>query len=147
MPNGYTMAMRRVRRYDLSPRVDLMPLIDVVFLLLTFFIVAMVVLVQVRTTGVTLASVQGGGEAETDTLVLIELSRSGAVAIDGRVVPEDELDAELEALADRADRPPVVLTVESGQGNRDRVEQYMQLIARIERAGIEEIKFPEFEER
>lgn len=121
-----------------------MPLIDVVFLLLTFFIVAMVVLVQVRTTGVTLASVEGGGESETDTLVLIELGRSGTVAIDGLVVPDDELDAALSELAGRADRPPVVLTVESGQGDRDRVEQYMQLIGRIERSGIEEIQFPEF---
>lgn len=137
--------MRRVRRYDLSPRVDLMPLIDVVFLLLTFFIVAMVVLVQVRTTGVTLASVEGGGEAATDTLVLIELGRSGDVAIDGRVVPDDELDAALRQLADRVDRPPVVLTVEAGEGDRDRVEPYMRLLARIERAGIEEVQFPEFD--
>lgn len=121
-----------------------MPLIDVVFLLLTFFIVAMVVLVQVRTTGVTLASVEGGGEAETDALVLIELGRSGRVSIDGRAVADDELDAALAELAQRADHPPVVLTVESGQGDRDRVEQYMQLIGRIERAGIEEIQFPEF---
>ncbi|XAM00650.1 biopolymer transporter ExbD [Phycisphaeraceae bacterium D3-23] len=138
--------MRRVRRYDLSPRVELTPLIDVVFLLLTFFIVAMVVLVQVRTTGVTLASVEGGGEAETDALVLIELGRSGQIAIDGRAVPDDELDAALVELAQRPDRPPVVLTVESGQGDRDRVEQYMQLIGRIERAGIEEIQFPEFDQ-
>lgn len=136
--------MRRVRRYDLSPRVDLMPLIDVVFLLLTFFIVAMVVLVPLKTSGLTLSSVEGGGESQTESLVLIVLDRQGRVLIDGRVVPGDELDAELARLAARADRPPVVLTVERGQGDQDRVELYQQLIGRINRAGIEEIKFPEF---
>lgn len=136
--------MRRVRRYDLSPRVDLMPLIDVVFLLLTFFIYAMVVLVQVKTSGLALASVSGGGAAETDAIVLVVLDRAGQVVIDGRVVPDDELDAELEAMADRPDLPPVVLTVESGEGELDRVELYQQLLGRIRRAGIEEIRFPEF---
>ena len=51
--------MRPVRRHDHTPRVEMMPLIDVVFLLLTFFIYAMVVMVELKSSGVALVSVQG----------------------------------------------------------------------------------------
>ena len=122
-----------------------MPLIDVVFLLLTFFIYAMVVLVQLKTSGLALASVEGSEKAQTDALVLVVLDRSGQVVIDGRVVPDDELDAELSAMAGRPDLPPVVLTVEAGEGEFDRVERYQALFGRIRRAGITEVRFPEFE--
>ena len=74
--------MRPVRRYDHSPRVELMPLIDVVFLLLTFFIYAMVVMVELKSAGVALVSVQGASDAVDEEIVLLEVDANGGVLLD-----------------------------------------------------------------
>ena len=47
-----------------------MPLIDVVFLLLTFFIYAMVVMVELKSAGVALVSVEGASDAVDEQVVL-----------------------------------------------------------------------------
>lgn len=121
-----------------------MPLIDVVFLLLTFFIYAMVVMVELRTGGLALASVEGGREAVGDRVILVVLDAGGRVQIDGVVVQEDELDAKLAAIAADPTAPPLVVTLEEGEGELDRGPLYQQLLGRINRAGIRDIQMPDF---
>jgi len=121
-----------------------MPLIDVVFLLLTFFIYAMVVMVELKTSGLSLTSVEGGRQATGDRVILVVLDAAGQVQIDGVVVAEDELDAKLTAIAVDPTAPPVVVTLEAGQGDRDRGPLYQQLLGRINRAGIRDIQMPDF---
>lgn len=136
--------MRRLRRHDLSPRVEMMPLIDIVFLLLTFFIYAMVVMVELKTTGLALGSVEGGNRIENRSLVVVEIDLDGSVAIDRVPLRDDELDAAFSELAHRADRPQVILAMVEGEGRVDRGPIYERLLARMDRAGIHRINLPEF---
>lgn len=120
-----------------------MPLIDVVFLLLTFFIYAMVVMVELKTSGLSLTSVEGGQQAAGDRVILVVLDLAGRVQMDGVVVPDDEVDERLAAIAADPTAPPVVLTLEQGQAELDRGPLYQQLQGRAHRAGIRTILSPD----
>ena len=137
--------MRPVRRHDYSPRVEMMPLIDVVFLLLTFFIYAMVVMVELKSSGVALVSVEGASQAVDEEVVLLEVDGGGGVLIDGAAVADDELDGRLRELAGRADAPPLVVTLQAVQSSVDRGPGLMRLLDRIQRAGVLDIRLPKLD--
>ena len=137
--------MRPVRRHDHSPRVEMMPLIDVVFLLLTFFIYAMVVMVELKSSGVALVSVEGASDAVDEQVVLLEVDANGGVLIDGVAVADDELDGRLRELAGRADAPPLVVTLQDVEGAIDRGPVLMGLMDRIQRAGVVDLRLPKLE--
>lgn len=137
--------MRPVRRHDHSPRVEMMPLIDVVFLLLTFFIYAMVVMVELKSSGVALVSVQGASDAVDETIVLLEVDGNGAVLLDGVAVADDELDGRLRELAGRADAPPLVVTLQAVDSAIDRGPGLMRLLDRIQQAGVVDIRLPKLD--
>ncbi|MEM9346504.1 MAG: biopolymer transporter ExbD [Planctomycetota bacterium] len=137
--------MRQVRRHDHSPRVEMMPLIDVVFLLLTFFIYAMVVMVELKSSGVALVSVEGASDAVDESIVLLEVDGNGGVLLDGAVVPDDELDGRLRELAGLAAAPPLVVTLQAVDSPIDRGPGLMRLLDRIQRAGVVDIRLPKLE--
>ena len=139
------MAMRSVRRHDYSPRVEMMPLIDVVFLLLTFFIYAMVVMVELKSSGVALVSVEGATRAVDEAIVLLEVDANGGVLLDGVAVADDELDGRLRELAGRADAPPLVVTLQQVDSPIDRGPGLMRLLDRIQSAGVVDIRLPKLE--
>lgn len=122
-----------------------MPLIDVVFLLLTFFIYAMVVLVELKSSGVALVSVEGASQAVDEQVVLLEVDGSGGVLIDGVAVADDELDGRLREIAGRADVPPLVVATQNVSASVDRLPGFVNLIDRIQRAGIVDMRFPKLE--
>ena len=132
--------MRPVRRHDYSPRVEMMPLIDVVFLLLTFFIVAVAVMDRLKSSGVDLVSVEGADQAVDERMVLLEIDGNGAVLIDGVAVADDELDSRLREIAGRADAPPIIVALQDVDASVDRGPIVFKLEDRIRRAGIERIK-------
>ncbi|MEM1211108.1 MAG: biopolymer transporter ExbD [Planctomycetota bacterium] len=90
--------MRKRPRHDLSPRIELMPLIDVVFLLLTFFIYALAVMVRAEVLPFELAEVTGGQRAEPAELLILAIGPGGEYIWDGTVVSSSELDQRLEEL-------------------------------------------------
>ncbi|MEO0477064.1 MAG: biopolymer transporter ExbD [Planctomycetota bacterium] len=137
--------MRTVRRHDHSPRVEMMPLIDVVFLLLTFFIYAMVVMVELKSSGVELLSVEGASQATSEPFVLLEIDGSGVVWIEGVQVADDELDGRLRELAGRADVPAVGVALQNVPASVDRGFVYQRLLKRITDAGITQISLPELD--
>ena len=123
----------------------MMPLIDVVFLLLTFFIYAMVVMVELKSSGVALVSVQGASDAVDETIVLLEVDGNGAVLLDGVAVADDELDGRLRELAGRADAPPLVVTLQAVDSAIDRGPGLMRLLDRIQQAGVVDIRLPKLD--
>ena len=135
--------MRSVRRHDYSPRVEMMPLIDVVFLLLTFFIVAMVVMVEVRSSGASLLTIEGGAESVDEPVVLMEVDGAGGVLIDGEPVADDELDARLRAIASRPDEPMLVLALQDVDASVDRGPIVLRLQQRVNRAGVGNLRLLE----
>lgn len=137
--------MRPVRRHDYSPRVEMMPLIDVVFLLLTFFIYAMVVLVELKSSGVALVSVEGASQAVDEQVVLLEVDGSGGVLIDGVAVADDELDGRLREIAGRVNALPLVVTLQKVESPIDRGPGLMRLLDRIQQAGVVDIRLPKLD--
>ena len=120
-----------------------MPLIDVVFLLLTFFIYAMVVMVELKSSGVELLSVEGADQAVDESFVLLEIDGNGGVLIEGVAVADDELDGRLREIAGRADAPAVGLALQDVAASVDRGYVYQQMLKRMTDAGISKISLPE----
>ena len=73
----------KIRRSRVEARLDMTPLIDVVFLLLTFFIFAMVLMVRADVLSITLPKVGTGASANRPGEVLVTLTERGKILIDG----------------------------------------------------------------
>ncbi|MCC7387172.1 MAG: biopolymer transporter ExbD [Phycisphaerales bacterium] len=74
--------MRRVRRTSPEVRLEMAPLIDVVFLLLTFFVFAMLLMVRAQVLDVTLPTLGSGEPAQDTGAVTITLDAEGGVFVD-----------------------------------------------------------------
>lgn len=92
-----------------EPRLEMMPLIDVVFLLLTFFIFAIVLSTRFEVTDVRLPVVEAGGEPETARYVVLGLREDGSLVIDGEVAAWEAVVASLKEAMEG--EPPARLLV------------------------------------
>lgn len=88
---------------------EMTPLIDVVFLLLTFFIFALVVLVRVDVLDVDLPTLGAGDRARDADAVTIALDRDGSLFVNAQPVRADELADRVRAA--QADHPQAALLV------------------------------------
>lgn len=79
----------RIRRTSPEPRVEMTPLIDVVFLLLTFFVFSMALLVRAEVLDLKLPQITGG-EAPSE-VVTVALDGEGALFVDGEEATLDDL--------------------------------------------------------
>ncbi|MEX0886685.1 MAG: biopolymer transporter ExbD [Phycisphaeraceae bacterium] len=138
--------MLRLRRHDHAARVELLPLIDVVFLLLTFFIYSLVLTVQAQVLPVELTGVVGTQRAEPGRAHAVTIDRAGAIYWNRQPIGDDELDERLAELADAAEPAQLFVAMEeAGRGGGelrgdaavvDRGPMFVDLVARIERAGV-----------
>lgn len=122
-------AMRTIRRYDLSPRIELLPLIDVIFLLLVFFIYSFLVMTYARVLPVELTPVTGGESAPAGRVAAITLDAAGVLYLDQKPMTFDQLRAELTMMA-QADQPPqlfIAAATPQGDGAVDRLPVYLEL--------------------
>ncbi len=99
--------MRRLRTTSREPRIEMTPMIDVVFLLLTFFIFSMVLMVRARVLDVSLPSFEAGSGATRSDAITLSVDAQGALFVDGQPVERDELIDAIEAK--RIDHPSAVL--------------------------------------
>ncbi len=88
----------KIRRSRVEARLDMTPLIDVVFLLLTFFIFAMVLMVRADVLSITLPKVGTGVSAKTPDKVLVTLTEQGKILIDGEPTEIGDVGARLDAI-------------------------------------------------
>lgn len=79
------------------------PLIDVVFLLLTFFVFAMLMMVRAQVVDISLPEFGAGAAAEDVAAVTITLDASGGVFLDGEPIERDRL---IDALRQRLESLP-----------------------------------------
>ena len=110
-----------------------MPLIDVVFLLLTFFVFAMVLMVQVNAEGIRLPRAAGGEAVTGRGSVTVSLTADGQVLFEGQPIELSDLPAELEAIGDRQ--------LYVAPDVRAPVGTLFDLIGTLKAAGIEDVKF------
>jgi biopolymer transport protein ExbD len=77
-----------------KPRIEMLPLIDVVFLLLVFFIYAMLSMAVHRSLPVTLPG-SSAAEIDTELNLTITIKADGEIFLDSKNVSQDELQAVL----------------------------------------------------
>ncbi|MCC5829892.1 MAG: biopolymer transporter ExbD [Phycisphaeraceae bacterium] len=121
--------MRPVRRHDLSPRVDLLPLIDVVFLLLTFFMFAIVVRPEMLGLTFAMMPITGPDAARPTIQHVLTLDIEGRMTLGGQVVELEDLRPAFEALRER--EPDARLYVILEDGGRDAGEVARPRIDRL----------------
>ncbi len=140
---GYHGDMHRARRHDLAPRIELLPMIDVIFLLLTFFIYAMVVMVRPQLLPVKLVAVGSGSEAKPGAVQAITLDARGQLHLNRKSITDDALDAKLRAWGKSEHPPRLFLAMErsknASEGEAvDRGPLLIHLLQRVRHAGIED---------
>jgi biopolymer transport protein ExbD len=72
----------RLRRSDTDMRIEIMPLIDVIFLLLTFFIYAMVLMIRAEVLPMKVPALGAGQPARPAPAVTLSLDRHGDLYLD-----------------------------------------------------------------
>jgi biopolymer transport protein ExbD len=120
-----------------EPQLEITPLIDVVFLLLTFFVFAMVLATRVQITGVRLPEGGEGEAAEQATFVVVALKRDGALAVDDTEVQWAGLG---EAIAERVSAAPEAEVVVAPDAD-SRSEDLFRLMDALARSGWRDIRF------
>ena len=112
--------MRPLRRTDHDTRVEMMPLIDVVFLLLTFFIYAMVLMVRAEVLPVPLESYVSGEVAEPRPTISITIAIDGNIYVGQTIVPLEEVAKSVLTLVEEKPEAAIYLVVEDGNSEVDR---------------------------
>lgn len=96
--------MRRIRRTSPEPRMEMTPLLDVVFLLLTFFVFALLLMVRADVLNVSLPRLGAATPATGVDTITITIDEAGAAYIDGVAVDVESIaDQVAERLAERPD--------------------------------------------
>lgn len=149
--------MLRARRSSVSPNVEITPLIDVVFLLLTFFVFALILTVRMDATDIRLPEVRSGADAPPASRpVVVGMTAAGEVTLgqtvlaeaDTPITPEDS-SAILNALQDSAGplqegaaaeetRLPTLMLAIDEQARHGRI---LELLDSLRSAGITDFRF------
>ena len=117
-----------------EPRLEMTPLLDVVFLLLTFFAFAMLVMVRADVVDVDLPVIDpSGSTASGPAPVVVSLTIDDRTAVNGEFLDNTAVpEAVTKAVAEQPDAP-VVLEIDIGSASGRLIELVQQLRA----AGIE----------
>lgn len=106
--------VRRVRRSTDDVRIELTPMIDVVFLLLTFFIFAIVMMVRADVLDVNLPQLAAGQPAEKSIPITIVIDQQGDLHINGDLIELEAIPERVNALRDELNaNGPLVLAVDT----------------------------------
>jgi len=138
--------MRRVRRTTAGEvRFEMTPLIDVIFLLLTFFIFALMVMVRADTLDIKLPTLSAAGDSARGDSITVTLTEDGSIRVDGEPAQAAEtrpgevnplLPAWVQAVQRaREDRPEAAIVLIADE--RGRVGDLVGLFNGLREAGIE----------
>ena len=134
--------MTVIQRNDHAVRIEVMPLFDVVFLLLTFFIFTMLLMVRADMLQVNLAPLGTAQplvdqQASTHT---VQIDRFGKLFLDSRPVTADQIIGELGPTAS-GNKVPMLFVALSQEAQVDRAPVLLDLIRRFVEAGIRRYTF------
>ena len=128
--------MSTFRKSQLEPRIEITPMIDVIFLLLVFFIYAMVLMARVDLVPMELHTFETGQPAEPAPAATISIDLEGNVFLDRTPVDIENL---ADAVRERSAQDPatvVYLAVAEGQGDVDRAPILQTVWDRLRPTGI-----------
>lgn len=112
--------MRPLRRTEHETRVEMMPLIDVVFLLLTFFIYAMVLMVRAEVLPVPLESYDSGVAAEPRSSISVTIAVDGNIYVGQSIVSLGNVALAVKMKLEDNPEAAIYLVVEDGEAMVDR---------------------------
>lgn len=124
--------MRRLRRQGDEVRIELTPMIDVVFLLLTFFVFSIVMMVRADVLNVDLPELASGVPAERATPITISVGDDGRVFVNREAADMESVVGMVEAVREEFPDAPIVLAVDVGSSSGVLIE----LADRLTGAGL-----------
>jgi biopolymer transport protein ExbD len=130
--------MRRIRRSDYSPRIELAPVLDVVFVLLTFFVYSVAMMIEADVLPLRLTALAAGATPSAETLGKLDaitIDKDGKLFFNREPVDQAQLDTRLAELKKKVERPRIYLAMEA-QGDKDRGPMFIELIGQVQKAGI-----------
>jgi biopolymer transport protein ExbD len=118
---------------------EMLPLIDVVFLLLTFFIYAMLVLFPASALKIAIQPIAGQHQAGSQDMRIILVNAAGGISLDDQQVTREALFTELGKIAELEDQPGVYVLFEAA-GTIDRAPLLIELAAYASSAGLDNFR-------
>lgn len=114
-----------------------MPLIDVVFLLITFFIFAMTLMIRAQVLPIELPPLSAGREAPRVDAISVTLDPAGSLFVDGE---QSSLELVVDEIHERrAEKPDARIYIAASlEGDADRLPTFIELVNRLRGSGIEE---------
>ena len=134
--------MQVIRRNDHAARIEMLPLIDVVFLLLTFFIFSMLVMVRLDVLKVNLAPLAVATAADPSRVesLTVTIDAHGKLFLDDEQVTVDGLLKKLTP-PDGADESPMLYVAMSKEWQVDRAPVLLYLVKRFVDSGFSRYTF------
>ncbi len=129
--------MRTIRRSDYDARIEIMPLIDVIFLLLTFFIYALVLMVRVDLLPVPLETYISGDPADPVPASTITLGLDGTLSFNDEKIEADQVINRINSAKQDEPNTRFYLVMAAGEGEVDRGPVLTSLWDRLRDAGVE----------
>ena len=104
--------MRRLRRHDDEVRIEITPMIDVVFLLLTFFVFSIVMMVRADVLNVELPELVSGAPAERVEPITIAVGDDGGILVNREAVEMEGVVEMVQGIREEFPEAPIVLAVD-----------------------------------
>lgn len=117
-------------------RIEIMPLIDVIFLLLTFFIFAMVLMHRVDLLDMQLPTLSAAEPDSPAPAVTISIRQDGALVLEDQAVTIEEILPRVQAAVAEEPRTVVYLAVDE-RGQSDRLPLFLSVWNELARAGLD----------
>ena len=128
--------LRLRRSRDEGARIEIVPLIDVIFLVLTFFLYAMVLMVPAKVLPMKLAAVAAGERGEVRPAVTISITAAGEIAVDRAAVQLGELVGRVRSAVEANPGAIVFIAYEEG-ATIDRLPLFTEIYSRLRNEGLD----------
>ncbi len=128
---------RRRPSSSLEPRFELTPLLDVIFLLLTFFIYSLVLMVRAEVLPVELPKLEAGKSPKAGAVAGITVGPNNQLYLNRQRVTFDELKRRLKDRVGQAESPQVFVALSKETAKTDRGPTLIRVIDMLRRIGVE----------
>ena len=129
------------RAGGLEPRIEMTPLLDVIFLLLVFFIYALVVSVEAQAVSVGLQPLSAGKSISDAELAVILIRSDGSLQWNDKLIRKADLAEQLKHWSSKPKSPAISIAIEEASKGVDRGTVPFELIEMLHRLGIDKVNF------
>ena len=129
--------MFKIHREEPEARLEITPLNDVIFLVLTFFIYAMVLMVRIDLLDVPLETYSNAEPAEPIPAIALTIALDGQLFMGTESIDAEEMLPRLEDALQQDDETMIYLVMAAGEGTVDRGPILTSLWNRLQRAQMD----------